>query len=341
VESDGPGDMGHFLNVFLRAPYGARLEGRRSLLFNVLSEDSLAFFVTVNGDDLWLMHHFLQPEEDPQTVSKAALEAMARRASGLPEVPVEILSVSPWVMSPKVSRRFRMGRVLLTGDASARMSPAGGLGLNTGLQSVHNLAWKLAEVVRDVASPALLDTYETERHGAALWTLEHTNRNAFEIGGIVAAALKRDWPDVRERIAHSGRGGSRLGADLGIEYPEGALVPDGTPPVPRADPVNDYVPHARPGARAPHLDLGNGRSVLELFGSGFTLLAAGALPDGLPPVKSHVFPARSPFAGAYGLRDGGCVLVRPDGYVAARWSDPPPAGAVAGALAAIRRLRAP
>ncbi|MBN8249244.1 MAG: FAD-dependent monooxygenase, partial [Verrucomicrobia bacterium] len=304
VESDGPGDMGHFLNVFFRASYGSRLGGRRSLLFNVLSEDSLAFFVTVNGDDLWLMHHFLQPGEEPGSFSPADLGAMIRRASGMPEVPVEVLSVSPWVMSPKVSRRFRAGRVLLTGDASARMSPAGGLGLNTGLQSAHNLAWKLAEVVRGVASPALLDTYETERHGAALWTLEHTNRNALEIGGIVAAALQHDWADVRYRIAHNGRGGSWLGADLGIEYPEGALIPDDTQPVPRADPVNDYIPNARPGARAPHVDLGNGRSVLELFGSEFTLLAAGRLPDALPPVRSHAFPATSPFAAAYGLRDG-------------------------------------
>jgi len=337
IESDGPGDMGHFLNIYFRAAYGPRLTSRRSVLFNVLSEEAIGFFVTVNGDDLWLMHHFLQPGEAPEGFTNPMLEEMIRRASGIPEVPVEILSVSSWVMSPKVSRRFRMGRVLLTGDAAARMSPAGGLGLNTGLQSVHNLAWKLAEVVDGRASPALLDTYELERHGAATWTLEHTNRNAGEIGGIVAAALRRDWSGVREQIAHNGRAGSRLGIDLGIEYPAGALIPDGTAPVSRPDPVNDYPPNARPGSRAPHLALGDGRSVLDLFGSGFVLLAAETSPPGFSGCPSHVFPAGSPFAGAYGVRPGGCVLVRPDGYVAARWPDPPSHGAAEQAILRILR----
>lgn len=150
------------------------------------------------------------------------------------------------------------------------------------------------------------------------------------------AALRQDWTEVRDRIAHNGRGGSRVGADPGIEYPEGALIPDGTPSVSRADPVNDDVPQARPGARAPPVDLGHGRSVLGLFASGFTLVATGALPDALPPVRSHAFPPTPPLAAACGLRDGGCVLVRPDGYVAARWPDPPAAGVVSAAQTSIR-----
>ncbi len=96
------------------------------------------------------------------------------------------------------------------------MSPAGGLGLNTGLQSTHNLAWKLAAVVQGTASPALLDSYEQERRGAALWTLENTNRNAGEIFALVEPTVKQDWPTVRNLIAKNGRAGSRLGIDLGL-----------------------------------------------------------------------------------------------------------------------------
>ncbi len=335
IETDGPGNMGHFLNVYFRADYGKHLQDRRSILFSVLSEENIEFFVTVNGDDLWLMHHFLQPGETPADFPAEKLASIIRQSSGLTEVPVEVLSISPWVMSPKVSRKFRAGRIFFAGDSAARMSPSGGLGLNTGLQSTHNLAWKLAAVMQGMASSALLDSYEQERRGAALWTLENTNRNAGEIFALVEPTIKQDWSEVRRLIAKNGRAGSRLGIDLGIEYPTGALIPDGTDPVPRNDPVNDYIPNARPGSRAPHFILEDGRSVHDLFGKGFVLLAAETGPQSTPAYSAHVLPGNSVFATLYGLEPGGCVLVRPDGYVAARWRQSPPDGAVESAMSKI------
>jgi putative polyketide hydroxylase len=335
IETDGPGNMGHFLNVYFRAAYRPHMKERRSVLFSVLSGENIEFFVTVNGDDLWLMHHFLRQGETPADFPADKLAAIIRQSSGLPEVPVEVLSISPWVTSPKVSRQFRVGRILFTGDAAARISAAGGLGLNTGLQSTHNLAWKLAMVAQGSASPALLDSYEQERHGAALWTLENTNRNTGEIVAIIEAAMKQDWPAVRSLIATNGRAGSRLGIDLGIEYPAGSFIPDGSAPVPRSDPVNDYFPNARPGSRAPHFLLEDGRSVLDLFGPEFTLLAAETGPSKTSAYSIHTFPTNSAFASLYGLEPDGCVLVRPDGYVAARWREAPAADAVEQALAKI------
>jgi len=337
VESDGPGDMGHFLNVYFRADYEPHLTQRRSMLFTVLSEKNIETFVTVNGDGFWLMHHFLQAGQTPPDFPEEKLVDIIRQSSGLSDVPVKILSVSPWVMSPKVSRRFRRGRIFFTGDSAARMSPTGGLGLNTGLQSTHNLAWKLAAVVQGAATPALLDSYEQERRGAALWVLENTNRNAGEIFAIAGMAVKQDWVQVRKLIATNGRAGSRLGIDLGIEYPAGALIPDGTAPIPRKDPVNDYFPNARPGSRAPHLVLADGRSILDLFGPEFTLLAAETAPALAAKCTVQVLSRKSMFASVYGVEPGGCVLVRPDGYVAARWRQTPPDGAIENALAQILR----
>jgi len=123
-----------------------------------------------------------------------------------------------------------------------------------------------------------------------------------------------------------------LGMVLGAHYERGAFVPDGTPPPDTADPVGEYVPSARPGHRAPHvwLDATGNTSTLDLFGREFVLLVAGggsgrtayrALRQTMP-VRVKQLPVGSA-AQLYGLEPQGCVLVRPDGYVAARWTTPP------------------
>jgi putative polyketide hydroxylase len=326
IETAGPGDMGHFVNVMFRADYGKHLQDRKAVLYQALTSDAFEAFVAVNGKDLWLMHHFLQPGETVQDFSAERFVEIIRTMSGLPDEPVEVLSLSPWVMSPKLTKKFRAGRILFTGDAAARLSPAGGLGLNTGLQSAHNLAWKLAAVVRGEAGEALLDTYESERLGAAARTLENTNQNAFEIFDIIKAAMKEEWASVRDQIAHSRRGGAGLGQDLGVAYASGAFLEDGTAAPEVSDPVNEYCPVARPGHRAPHVAIeraGQAGSTLDFFGGGFCVLAGregagwpGALRNGTDFFAEE-------FEAVYGIERAGAVLVRPDGYVGARFFSPP------------------
>ncbi len=344
IPAEGPGDMGHFLNTMFRADYGSHLVDRPALMHQALSDEYFEFFVAVNGTDLWLMHHFLQPGETPGDFPVERLAQNIRRASGLPDVSVEVLSVSPWVMSPKVAGKFRAGRVFLVGDAAARLSPAGGLGLNTGLQSVHNLAWKLAAVLRGEAGEGLLDTYEAERQGTAVSTMRNTNRNAGEIMPIVNAAMGGDWDLVRELVAHSRRAGTGLGQDLGVAYDAGAFVSDGSKKPEVVDPVNDYQPDARPGQRAPHLWIerdGQKRSILDFFGRGFCLLAgrdgdAWKACGGEVRQNARDFHALD-FEECYGIDTAGAVLVRPDGYVGARFRVAPgsPEKAVRDTLATI------
>jgi putative polyketide hydroxylase len=342
VETVGPGDMGHFVNVMFRAPYGRHLQGRRAVLYQALAGEGFEAFVAVNGEDLWLMHHFLQPGETPGDYSAEQFAEIIRAMSGLPDEPVRVLGMKPWVMSPKVAKRFRVGRVFLTGDAAARLSPAGGLGLNTGLQAAHNLAWKLAAVVRGEAGEGLLDSYEAERFPSAARTLENTNRNAEEVFDIVMAGLSGDWDKARDLIARSRRGGAGLGQDLGIAYAEGAFLPDGTDAPDVGDPVNEYLPVARPGHRAPHVSItwqGRRASTLDLFGKDFRLLAGreGSAWPGAWRNGGEFF--AEDFEAAYGIEPSGAVLVRPDGYVGARFFRVPdqPEAAVQAALRHILR----
>lgn len=359
IETHGPGDRGHFLNVYFRADYSKHLPGRESILYSLLDDESYESFVAVNGRDEWLMHHFLQPGESADDYSPEAFEEIIRAVSGVPDEPVEVISVSPWVMSPKVAARWRAGRIFLTGDAAARLSPAGGLGMNTGLQSAFNLAWKLAFVLKGQASESLLDTYERERLGVIKFIFDNAEGNADEVFEIVGAAMSGNWEVAREKIRNSRRSGSGAGVDLGLGYGEGALVSDGTDAPSLEDPVNDYVPTARPGHRAPHLGIqgeDGESSLLDFFGKDFVLLCG---PDGEPwreaasSVRGGAANGLSldvvvaggsfrtdidAFLTLYGISPRGAVLVRPDGYVAARWhgdADGDPGKALQMALASI------
>lgn len=76
VETDGPGDMGHFLNVMFRADYGPRLEGRRAILYPTFTDDNLEFFVVIDRTDLWVMHYFLQPSETAADFPSGRLQSI-------------------------------------------------------------------------------------------------------------------------------------------------------------------------------------------------------------------------------------------------------------------------
>jgi len=341
IDAVGPGDLGHFLNTFFRAPYGPYLQDRRAVLTHVLRKDFFEVFVAVNGDDLWLMHHFLQPGEPAADFPPERLAEIIRLASGLPDVPVEVLSVSPWVMSPKVAAQFRKGRVFLTGDAAARLSPAGGLGMNTGLQSAHNLAWKLAAVLRG-APDTLLDTYDAERRGHVMRTFEASANLGSEIFEILEAGFAEDFNRVRDLVGHSRRGGSGLGVDLGFDYRAAGAFD-----------VDNYAPAAEPGRRAPHLWIerdGVRMSAVDLFGLGFALLVAGDaeawrasvdLDEKFAGFELEIFQiggaegyadVNGRFLELYGLAPGGAVLVRPDGVVACKLTTP---AALAGAMRSV------
>ncbi len=330
IVRQGPGERGRFLSVYFKAGLSARLQGCLGLLCNVVDEDMFEAFVAVNGKDLWLMHHFLDETDQGQTHTAQQMKRVIARASGISENEIEILSMNPWVMSPAVSPQWRLGRVFLVGDAAARVSPAGGLGMNNGLQSAHNLAWKLAQVLHNNAPQTLLNSYEQERLPAARFTFENSEGNSNEVFGAVQAAMSGQWDRARDIVQHSRRGASGYGQDFGIVYDSCAIIPDGTPAQTPADVVNDYIPQARPGHRAPHFEVqvkGRTVSVFSLLGYQYTALlgpkAEFALYKRLWPSAVQVsddrdFSADPSWLSLYGISERGAVLIRPDGYVAAR-----------------------
>ncbi|MGW7255664.1 FAD-dependent monooxygenase [Streptomyces sp. NPDC054834] len=189
---------------------------------------------------------------------------------------------------------YRVGRVFLAGDAAHVHTPAGGQGMNTGLQDAANLGWKLAQVVHGHAPEALLDTYQAERHPVGRSVLRSS-------GGIVRLAMaKRPW-ELALRAALTtfldavGPARRKVAAQVtGIGYDYGA--PKGA--------------HRLTGTRVPDVRLSGGSRLYEaLRGGRFVLITPEAYEDG-PGRADRLVVAR------WASDRRTTVLVRPDGYVA-------------------------
>jgi hypothetical protein len=207
------------------------------------------------------------------------------------------------------------------------MPPTGGFGLNTGVQDVHNLTWKIAAVLRGNADDTLLDSYHDERQPLARLITENALANALSMGRT----------ERKAKVLPRQQFLNEQGLIFGANYQSTAVLPDGTPPSAVADPVTEYVQSARPGSRAPHVRLTRGAeqiSTIDLFGAHFTLLAgrngeawqksAQAIGSSWPPIAAHsignggLSDPDGNFHEVYGVDPDGAVLVRPDGYVAWR-----------------------
>jgi 2-polyprenyl-6-methoxyphenol hydroxylase-like FAD-dependent oxidoreductase len=326
VGREGEADMGHFVNVYLRAPLGRLVSARPAWSYAILTPELTGAFVTLDGDREWIFHRNLLPGETLDDFPPERCVSVVRQAAGLDDLEVEVLSVGQWIMGAELSTRFRDGRVLLTGDAAHRTTPDGGVGMNTAIASAHNAAWKVGAVAAGWAGEGLLDTYEQERRAVAERNVAYSARRGTGMTKMVEAIRSGDLDTVRAGIAARGQMATRQGMDLGYTYQSGAIAPDATDLPVVEDPVRDYIQTARPGSRAPHMWLEPARSTLDLFGAGMVLLTGS---DGAAweraaaevahevPLHTHVI-GRPDFEALYGIEPGGAVLVRPDGFVAWR-----------------------
>lgn len=119
-------------------------------------------------------------------------------AIGRDDVPFEVLSFRPWVLSRKVAQQYHVGNVFLAGDAAHSFPPTGGLGLNSGLADVHNLAWKIAAVQQGWAGSDLLESYGEERRPIALVNSTQSIKNGKKIFSFLKTLGTAGIKNVRE-----------------------------------------------------------------------------------------------------------------------------------------------
>jgi hypothetical protein len=252
---------------------------------------------------------------------------------------VEWVGCSIWTRRSLVAEKYFKGRVFLAGDAVHQLSPTGAMGMNTGIGDVVDLGWKLAAVAQGWGGPNLLASYDSERQPVGLRAINNTSGFHLSHGKFHDgfAAIEDDTDQGRalraeigpQLVREVGRMFRTIGLQLGYRYEDSPIVvPDGTPPVP--DDPEIFVASARPGSRAPHVTLADGRSMLDLYGRGFVLARFGRdAPDAAAfedAARARGVPLRTVMIDepeAAEIYERRLVLVRPDGHVAWRGDEPP------------------
>jgi 2-polyprenyl-6-methoxyphenol hydroxylase-like FAD-dependent oxidoreductase len=265
------------------------------------SGDGFAFIVPF-GDGwyrviAWNRRH-QPPESEP--VDLGELRDVMRRTFGSDYGMHDVRWTSRFHSDERQAPRYRVGRVFLAGDAAHVHSPAGGLGMNTGLQDAANLGWKLAAELGGWAPSWLLDSYHEERHPVGRAVLRGSGtllrlalveplwlRRARGVGAWAATHVR----PVARRIA-----GALSGLDLAYPAPRGA--------------------HRLTGRRAPDVPLaGSPGRLYALLGDGRFVLVVGANDPAVTYLATKRWAGRVHCALAGGATRT-TVLVRPDGYVA-------------------------
>jgi 2-polyprenyl-6-methoxyphenol hydroxylase-like FAD-dependent oxidoreductase len=274
------------------------------------------------GEDRWRLIDVSGAVEtdDPGRIAARFEEHL--RAAGFPRATVTDV---PWTSSFRIHRRivdrFRVGRVFVAGDAAHIHSPAGGQGMNTGIQDAHNLAWKLALVASGRARDALLDSYGAERRPVATEVLKQTDRatKLVTVHGVLSRHLRDQAVKFLGSFESARRKVVSTLSEVEIDYRDSPAVGDDRAGL-RG--VLDFGSALRPGDRAPdvRLDPGDSGGPARLFealaGTRHTLLVFPGTDGSEPPadqIEAVENLALGPFAGL--IRP---LLVTPDG--------PPPAG---------------
>jgi putative polyketide hydroxylase len=243
------------------------------------------------------------------------------------QIDLEIIEAAAWQPYEQVADQFQCGRIFLVGDCGHTMPPFKAGGANTAIQSAHNLAWKLAAVLKGWAGAALLASYHAERHPV----------------GRFAARQSLTGPTVGLlRLQEQGPGlppeeeASMFSLLVGYQYRSAAVVSDQPAATdPAAVSLVDEL-RGQPGTRVPHAWVHHGGrrvSTLDLLGPGFTLLtgddgarwietaAAASAALGVAITVHRIGSAGDAldpdgaWAQVTGLAPGGALLVRPDDFV--------------------------
>ncbi|MCU4795025.1 MULTISPECIES: FAD-dependent oxidoreductase [Bacillus cereus group] len=320
ISAEGRGTIGgYYMNIYFEADLSEFIQGDAFGFSMVLHPEVLGALIPVDNERRWIYHVSYDPlkGERPEDFTIERCKQIIQTAIGSTNVESEIVSVLPWEATESTATKFQDNRIFLVGDSAHIMPPTGGFGSNTGIQDAHNLAWKLAAVIKGKANPKLLETYHEERYPVAKLTTDYASSLLFRAANREESSL-----NIMDGLA----------VTVGYQYSSKAIIDDSDNPH-RMDSVEL---NGRPGTRAPHFfgtyD-GKEISILDLLGNDFVLLTIAenrTWAECVQNVSSTLginikfysvglrgdFIAQEDiFSKLYGIENGGAVLIRPDAFI--------------------------
>ena len=321
IVMEGPDNLQSFAMIHFTADLSSLTRECPGVLYWLCDQGMGGTLISHGGDNEWVYMH---PVDANFVIDQTHHEFEAMVRSVLIDTPVniKILKTSSWTMTSQIAERYRDGRVFLVGDAAHRFPPSGGMGLNSGVQDAHNLAWKLHEVITGQAPDSLLDTYDPERRPVAQRNAQASLENAFKMIEVFEALSKLDQEGLTDAINNQQTHFDMFGLQMGFRY---ELEGSTTPIAPLSDDViRNYTPSAEPGCRLPHgwLTRNDQRiSSLDLVGLTEATVIAG--PSAKPNVDclqvGREFDDPDNWWGkVLGLADDAYITVRPDQHITSR-----------------------
>ncbi len=337
IQYQGVFSQGMNVAVLFRSPLLKLGRHGPAVQYQIINSRINGAIAAVDGSELWRLNirNVMQEQLDMLNAPEKLRHVLGDN------IPFELLAVRPWTGHCVVAEKYQDERIFLADDAAHLNWPAGGFGMNTGVGDAVDLGWKLAAVLQGWGGPRLLDSYTAERKPIAMINvneaaemrasfdtqtpfspqIDQADDEGSQLRGQARAAIMRTRAKEFQNDS--------AGIELGYRYENSPIcIPDGTP----APPLDHglYVASTWPGVRAPHAWLNDGRSTLDCFGRGFTLMdfsAGSADTSGLSAkaaaagVPLNVVPIdNAEIKKTYERR---LVLVRPDGHVAWRGDSAP------------------
>lgn len=259
IEMEGPDNLQSFASIHFRADLSPLNRDCPGVLYWICDQDFGGTLISHGGDNEWVYMHPVDPGyvidrsvDDFEAIVRASLTETGNNTGDNTKIDIEILRASAWTMTSQIADRYRQGRVFLVGDAAHRFPPSGGMGLNTGVQDAHNLAWKLHAATQssDPSTDTLLDTYQTERRPVAQRNAQASLENAFKMIEVFEALGRPDHKGLAVAINNQQTHFDMFGLQMGYRYEVEGMVT----PIPPLDDnvIRNYTPLVEPGCRLPH-----------------------------------------------------------------------------------------
>lgn len=197
ISMKGERDLQKLVSVhFVSRALGKYLSSERpGMLFFIFNPDAIGVLVAhdLKHGEFVLQVPFYPPQQMFEDFSKKVCEQIIVKLVGWEPADIQVLDIKPWAMHAEVAEKYVgcNNRVILVGDAAHRFPPAGGFGMNTGVQDAHNLAWKLCLLQNGIAAPSIIQTYESERKPVATFNTELSLEN-FKAAMSIPATLGLD-----------------------------------------------------------------------------------------------------------------------------------------------------